>query len=82
MHNIANAVKNAIEPMFGNALMMATQSSQNKQWIKKARKVHTCSHPNSLRVQWRASTFKFVPKQRPTDLMHPVTYCSDVRVSV
>ena len=37
MHNIAIAVKNAIEPMFGSALMTATQPSQNKQWTKKAR---------------------------------------------
>ena len=41
MHNIAIAVKSAMEPMFGNALMTAMQSSQNKQWIKKARKVYT-----------------------------------------
>ena len=65
MHNIATAVKNAIEPMFGTDPMTATstgvlaQSAKNKNWIKKARKV--CCTPDHTAVastwHWKFTTY-------------------------
>ena len=54
MYDTANAIKDILEPMFDNAIMIAATSyaaagsDSDKDWIRKARQVHRRSDHHSM----------------------------------